>query len=152
MRSIQIVISIIFISCCLSMHSILHADTATQSVNKVTAVSNIDNEKLQQLVKQGVLVVDIRRQEEWQHTGIIEGSKTITFFDKSGRISPGFLPKFTAIAKKDQPVVLICRSGARTRVASQAIAEQLGYKKVINVTHGIISWMAEKRPVSKYSK
>ena len=113
--------------------------------------SNIDNEKLKELSKQGVLLVDIRRKEEWQQTGIVEGSKTITFFDRTGNINPNFVPEFTALAKPDQPVMLICRTGNRTQAASRAIAEQLGYTNVMNVTNGITGWMAERRPVSSYN-
>ena len=114
--------------------------------------SNIDNAKLKELITQGVTIVDIRLEEEWQQTGIIAGSKTITFFDHMGRINPNFVPEFTAIVQKDQPVALICRTGSRTQVASQAVAQQLGYKNVLNVTHGITGWIAEKRPVVKYQK
>ena len=114
--------------------------------------SNIDNAFLKDLIAKGVTVVDIRRQEEWQQTGIVKGSKTITFFDRTGQINPNFLPEFTAITKPDQPVALICRTGNRTQAASQAIAQQLGYKNVLNVTHGITGWIAEKRPVVKYQK
>jgi len=67
-----------------------------------------------------------------------------------GRINPNFVPEFTTIAQADKPVALICRTGNRTQAASQAIAQQLGYKDVMNVTHGITGWMAEKRPVVKY--
>ncbi len=112
--------------------------------------SNIDNVKLQQLISQGVAIIDIRRPEEWQQTGIVKGSKTITFFDKTGRINPNFVPEFTAVTDPNQPVVLICRTGNRTKAASQAIAQQLGYKEVLNVTHGITGWIAEKRPVANY--
>ncbi len=114
--------------------------------------SNIDNAKLKELIAQGVTVIDIRRQEEWQQTGIVKGSKMITFFDHTGQINPNFVPEFTAITKPDQPVALICRTGNRTQAASQAVAQQLGYKNVMNVTHGITSWIAEKRPVVKYQK
>ena len=112
--------------------------------------SNIENAKLQELVDHGVLLVDIRRKEEWQQTGIVEGSKTITFFDKTGNINPNFVAEFTTVAKPDQPVMLICRTGNRTQAAGQAIAQQLGYKFVMNVTRGITGWIAEKRPVAKY--
>ncbi len=120
-------------------------------VQQAGGYSNIDNETLKNLIAKGkVTLVDIRRQEEWQQTGIVKGSKTITFFDSMGRINPKFVPEFTAIAKKDQPIALICRTGNRTQAASQAIAQQLGYKNVMNVTHGITGWIAEKRPVVKY--
>ena len=97
-----------------------------------------------------MLIVDIRRKEEWQQTGIVKGSKTITFFDRTGRINQEFVPQFTAIAKPDQPVILICRTGNRTKAASEAIAKQLGYKNVMNVTTGIMGWITQKRPVVKY--
>lgn len=114
--------------------------------------SNIDNAKLQEFLNQGVTLVDIRLEEEWQQTGIVKGANTLTFFDKTGRINPQFLPTFTKLVKKDQPVALICRTGNRTQAASQAIAQQLGYEKVFNVTHGIVGWQSEKRPVVKYKR
>ena len=125
---------------------------AADPIPQTGGYSNIDNAKLKELVAQGVTIIDIRRKEEWQQTGIVEGSKTITFFDNMGRINPNFVPEFTALVKKDQPVALICRTGNRTQAASQAIAQQLGYKNVMNVTHGITGWIAEKRPVIKYQK
>lgn len=113
--------------------------------------SNIDNATLKKLVDDDkVVLVDIRRQEEWQQTGVVKGSKTITFFDHTGRINPNFVPEFTALVKPDQTVALICRTGNRTQAAGQAIAQQLGYKNVLNVTHGITGWIAEKRPVVGY--
>lgn len=126
------------------------ATKSAEPIPQAGGYSNIDNAKLKELISQGVTVVDIRRKEEWQQTGIVKGSKTITFFDNMGRINPNFVPDFTAIAKQDQPVALICRTGNRTQAASQAIAQQLGYKNVMNVTNGITGWIAEKRPVVKY--
>ena len=123
---------------------------AAEPVMQAAGYSNITNTKMQELLDQGVLLVDIRRKEEWQHTGVVEGSKTITFFDARGQVSNDFLPQFTAIADKDQPVMLICRTGSRTQAASAAIAQQLGYKNVMNVTTGIMGWIGEKRPVVKY--
>ena len=127
-------------------------EKAADPVPQAGGFSNIDNAKLQELLDQGVTLVDIRLEEEWKQTGIIKGAKTITFFDRSGRINPNFVPEFTKLIKKDQPVALICRTGNRTKAASQAIAQQLGYKKVLNVTHGIVGWISEKRPVVKYQK
>ncbi len=124
---------------------------ASAPVKQAGGYSNIDNATLQNLIDQKkVILVDIRRQEEWQQTGIVKGAKTITFFDNTGRINPKFVPQFTALAKPDQTIALICRTGNRTQAAGQAIAQQLGYKNVLNVTHGIMGWMAEKRPVVKY--
>lgn len=125
-------------------------EKAAEPVPQAGGFSNIDNAKLQELLDQGVILVDIRLEEEWKQTGIVKGAKTITFFDRTGRINPNFVPEFAKLVKKDQPVALMCRTGSRTNAASQALAQQLGYKKILNVTHGIMGWISEKRPVVKY--
>lgn len=148
------------LSCMILVLSACNSNPAT-SAEKTTTVaaepipqaggySNINNAKLAEFIDSGMTVIDIRRKEEWQQTGIVKGVKTITFFDKTGQINPRFVPEFTAITNPEKPVVLICRTGNRTQAASRAIAQQLGYKTVYNVTHGITGWIAEKRPVVKY--
>lgn len=124
----------------------------TPPIPQAGSYSNINNAQLEQMLKKGVTLVDIRRAEEWKHTGIVKGAHTITFFTRTGRINPDFMSQFTALVKPDQPVALICRTGNRTRAASQAIAKQLGYKEVYNVTHGIKGWMGEKRAVITYTQ
>ena len=42
--------------------------------------SNISNAQLQELLNQGVILVDIRREEEWQQTGIVKGEQDYYFF------------------------------------------------------------------------
>lgn len=126
-------------------------DKGAAPITQPGGYSNIDNTTLNELVNQGFLLVDIRRKEEWQQTGVIAGSKTITLFDKRGNINPNFVPEFTKISDPEQPVILICHSGGRTQTASRAIAQQLGYKNVMNVTHGITGWIAQGRPVSSYN-
>ena len=47
--------------------------------------SNADNEQLKALLAQGVQIYDIRRPEEWRSTGVVEGSRKLTFVDAGGR-------------------------------------------------------------------
>lgn len=128
------------------------AQTPNAPLPEAEGYSNINNAQLEELIKKGVTLVDIRRQEEWQQTGIVKGAHPITFFTRSGRVNPDFMAEFTALVKPDQPVAIICRTGNRTRAAGRAIAQQLGYKKVYNVTRGITGWIGENRPVTAYKK
>jgi rhodanese-related sulfurtransferase len=48
----------------------------------------------------------------------------------------------------DQPVIVICRSGNRTKAASQFLARQAGYQTVYNVRDGIRAWATEGRPLA----
>lgn len=111
--------------------------------------SDISNSQLQKMLDEGVTLIDIRLESEWRQTGIIEGAKPITFFERSGQTNPNFESMLSAAVQLDQPVALICHSGNRTQHASRAIA-QLGYKNVFNVTNGILGWVSEERPVVAY--
>jgi rhodanese-related sulfurtransferase len=48
---------------------------------------------------------------------------------------------------KNDPVILICRTGNRTDTLSRALIEQLGYTKVYNVKEGIVRWISDGLPV-----
>lgn len=79
---------------------------------------------------------------------MVEGSRTLTYVDASGRMNPEFVPRFTADVGKNDPVVLICRSGNRTDSLARELAER-GYTQVYNVRKGIPRWIGEGNPVVK---
>jgi len=110
---------------------------------------NVDNAQLHELRAQGVPVYDVRRAEEWTQTGVVEGSRLMTWVDSGGRVQPGFFATLAAEVPKTQPVVLICRTGNRTDKLARELMQQHGYSRVYNVTHGITGWIADKRPVVK---
>ena len=111
--------------------------------------TNVDNEELTTLIAQGIPLYDIRRTDEWRSTGVIKGSKRLTFIDNRGQVSQQFLPKFTQRISKDDPVILICRTGNRTDALARHLIEKMGYTKVYNVRYGITGWISEKLPVSR---
>jgi rhodanese-related sulfurtransferase len=105
-------------------------------------VIDIDNAELAQLMTSGVPVVDIRTQPEWEDTGVLAGSKLLTFYDERGRADPAaWLEKLKPIAKPGDPVVVICRSGNRTKTVSQLLSQQAGYAKIYNVKSGMKGWI-----------
>ena len=48
-------------------------------------IIEINNDKIKNLIKSGVPIIDIRTENEWQTTGVILNSNLITFFDNSGK-------------------------------------------------------------------
>lgn len=111
--------------------------------------SNLDNEQVITLLEQGVPIYDIRRPEEWRQTGVVEGSQLLTHVDASGRVLPDFLSRFTSAVGKEDPVILICRTGNRTSTLASYLAKQLGYTRVFNVHDGITRWISDGRPVTR---
>ncbi len=115
-------------------------------------VVEVDNAQLARLLAAGVPIIDIRTEGEWRESGIVSGSKLLTFFDERGRSDPpAWLQKVQGVAKPAQPVIVICRSGNRTRAASQFLSEQAGYQMVYNVKGGIRAWEKEGRPLTPWT-
>jgi rhodanese-related sulfurtransferase len=48
--------------------------------------------------------------------------------------------------RRDEPIVLVCRSGARSGRAAMALAS-LGFARVFNMVGGMMAWNAEGLPV-----
>jgi len=109
--------------------------------------TDVDAVEVRRLVGEGVTVVDVRRADEWRSTGVIEGSTLITAFDASGRFNPEFPAAIAAAARPDQPVLVICWTGNRSKVIAEALAEQAGYSRVFNAVGGMQEWLRAGGPV-----
>jgi len=111
--------------------------------------TNIDNAQLKKKLAEGVKIVDIRRPDEWKETGVIEGSILLTAFDEKGRFVRSFPSEFTKTVATDEEVILICRTGRRSSALANALVNQAGYSRVLNVKDGIPRWLAEGGAVVK---
>ncbi len=111
--------------------------------------TNLDNKELQTLLSEGVPIFDVRRPDEWRQTGVIKDSQLLTFVDGRGRVIEDFMPRLTQAVGKDDPVILICRTGNRTSQLARHLVEKMGYTKVYNVKDGITKWAREGLPVSR---
>ena len=84
-----------------------------------------------------VLLVDIRRPEEWKQTGVLPNAHLLTYehFDTPEAFLDALAPQLDG-----RPVALICRTGNRTNIAARALAERLD-QPVIDVQGGITRLM-----------
>ena len=67
------------------------------SISKAEAQNQLKAVNADELLyaqKNGAVIIDIRREEEWKATGVIEGAELITAFQKDGSIHPEFQNKF----------------------------------------------------------
>ena len=110
------------------------------------------NQNLQKSLQNGAVLIDIRRPEEWQKTGVIDGAALITAFTKSGQLHPEFQQKFMSlITDHDTPIMLYCRTGNRTTNLANALVKQLGFLNVSHLSAGITGWQKEDLPVKSYT-
>ncbi len=97
----------------------------------------------QMLEESGMVVIDIRTEPEWRQTGIVPGSKCLTFFDQFGNYdAEAFLQEVDRLGGKEAEIGLICRTGNRTHQVAMFMFQQ-GYKKVKNLDGGVMKLMSE---------
>ncbi len=101
------------------------------------------------VVNSGIKIIDIRTKSEWLQTGIIKGSKTITFFDEMGRYDvPKFMKALNAFVKPGEKFALVCRTGHRSRIVSKFLGDN-GYR-VIDLLGGVQALAKDHYKFVKY--
>ena len=114
------------------------------AVSKPLILGQMNSEELLEAQAQGAVIIDIRREDEWQKTGIIDGAKTITAFTKAGRLHQDFQEKFSSLVPSVKtPIVLYCRTGNRTTTLGNALVSQLGYSNLSHLHNGITGWIKD---------
>ena len=114
--------------------------------------SGIDADKLIQMQKEGVPVIDIRTPQEWKDRGIIKGAHLIMFFDANGKDhAREFLQKLGQLVKnKNQPFIIYCAHSNRTKAVGKWLSDRLGYKNVYELTGGIeYGWREKGKSIEK---
>ena len=111
-------------------------------------VVDLDADGLLDLAAAGAPIIDIRREEEWEMTGVIEGSHLLTFFDERRRYElEEWLGAFDKVARRDRPFVLVCRNGVRTRDLGRYLNGALGWPGVHHLQGGLTLWAEAARPL-----
>jgi rhodanese-related sulfurtransferase len=91
------------------------------SLNKVVATP----EAIAQAQQNGLVLIDIRTPAEWQQTGLTPGAVPLQFFDANGQYdAAAFLASVEAMADKDTPIGIICRTANRSGPVAKFMAEQ----------------------------
>ena len=98
-------------------------------------VREVSREEARKLVEEGAQLVDVRADHEWE-AGRIAGATHVPLPQ---------LPERLDEIDKDRPVVLYCRGGNRSSMATAALAET-GYDAV-KLTEGIVGWSEEDLPL-----
>jgi rhodanese-related sulfurtransferase len=111
------------------------ADEAQQSEAASEGTKEVSREEAQQLVAEGAQLIDVRAQHEWD-AGRIEGAKHLPLAELSERVGE---------IDDSKPVVLYCRGGNRSTMATDALAAT-GYDAA-KLTGGIVGWAEADLPL-----
>lgn len=83
-----------------------------------------------------LLVIDVRSPREWHQTGVPKGSRQVTIHNPGGLAAFVEAVKATVGGDLDKPVAMICATGNRSTIASQALGEA-GFTHVLNIREGM---------------
>lgn len=95
------------------------------------SVDGVDVQQAQAMSKQGALLLDVREPDEYAALHA-PGAKLIPLGEVQARLAE-------IAAYKDQPVVVVCRSGRRSAKAVELLKEA-GFSRVSNVEGGMLAW------------
>jgi len=89
-----------------------------------------------ELMKAGAKLVDVRTKPELQYVGKVPGALEVEWQTYPGsKPNPEFIGELAASTSKDDAVMFICRSGARSHSAADA-AMRAGWNETYNVLEG----------------
>ncbi len=93
-------------------------------------------EEAHALMQKGAKLIDVRTLAERHFVGSVPGSEAIEWSNfPQGQRNPTFLEQLEEVARKDETVLFLCRSGARSHHAA-IIATDAGWRDCYNVLEG----------------
>mgnify|MGYP001016297353 FL=1 len=106
---------------------------------------------VEKMIDDNIVMIDVRRKEEYKRTGVIRNAHLLTFFDEFGNYDmESWMKEFEKIVNsKEQTFILICAHANRTRVIGNFLIEQ-GYKNTAHLFGGMALWQQELRETIKY--
>ena len=90
--------------------------------------------------REKAVVIDVCGPAEFA-AGHVVGAKNVPLGELEGKLA-------TAVKNKATPLILICKSGARSSRAV-ATAKKLGFEKVQSLSGGMAAWRSANLPVEK---
>jgi rhodanese-related sulfurtransferase len=98
-------------------------------------VREVDREEARRLLDEGAQLIDVRADHEWE-VGRIAGATHLPLPELPARIEE---------IDRDRPVVLYCRGGNRSTMATAALADA-GFDAV-KLSEGIVGWSGDDLPL-----
>jgi len=115
--------------------------------------ADINSKTAYEMQKKGSLIIDVRTKREFQTLRAKDSINIPVFYEQKGKrvFNKNFTQEVYAALNGDlnKEAILICRSGSRTKLASNLLSFQ-GFKNVYNIKNGFAyDWTKVKLPVEK---
>ena len=143
--------SIVFIFMVLISTTVLNAQINYQTAKIYK--EDISSNSAYKMQQKGSLLIDVRTKAEFKELRSKDSINIPIFYAKNGQqvFNKNFINEIYEASNKNinREIILICRSGSRTKVASNLLAEQ-GFTNIYNVQYGFTyDWLKTKLPTEK---
>jgi rhodanese-related sulfurtransferase len=109
--------------------------------SKIQGIKEVGTVAALQLINhKDAVIVDVREQAEFE-TGHLLNAKLIPLGTLKGRI--GELEKY-----RDQPLVMVCGSGQRSKIAAAQLKNQ-GFTQAYSLVGGVVAWRKAELPLER---
>ncbi len=99
-------------------------------------IPEINAQQAYEKYQQGAFILDVRQPDEWNQGHI--ANATLIPLDQ--------LPQRVSELPRDREIVVVCRSGNRSREGTLILLEN-GFKQVSSMAGGVIDWSARGYPL-----
>lgn len=113
-------------------------------------IREIDHAELEALRAKGAPLVDVREPGEFAEgriPGAVNIPRGVLEFEVDGHPAVNDI-KDPALSHRERPVILSCRSGARSALAAAALKD-LGFAEPLSLAGGFMGWANAGQPVER---
>lgn len=139
----------ILLSLCLLFATLFSQEELGNALYK----ADINSHTAYDLQQKGALLIDVRTKREFEYLHSKGAINIPVFFEQSGQrvFNQSFIEQVDYAVKgnHDKEIILICRSGSRTKFAANLLANE-GFSNVYNILQGFAyDWSKTDLPVEK---
>ena len=113
--------------------------TLSLSANDMFYKDDIKANKAYEMQQKGAIIIDVRTVAEFKNLRAKNSINIPIFYEKNGKrvFNINFMHQvLLEIKNYNKEIVLICRSGSRTKFAANILAQE-GFTKVYNIKYGL---------------
>ncbi len=108
--------------------------------------TTLSTKQVQEKIARGVVIIDVRRQDEVDKYGMIPSAHKLTFFDNKGNYNvQKWLNNLSGLIKtKDTPFILVCAYANRTKIIGRFLNAKTDYRHIFELGSGINNGWIDK--------
>ena len=113
-------------------------------------VIDLNNRELSNLIEKEIKIIDVRTENEWKSTGIIEKSFLISLLNKNKKfIFEDWYKMFNSKFGKNKSIIFICASGVRSNYISHLVQRKKPDLIIYNLQKGINHWIRSGNKINR---